>query len=382
MKSRPHHRPARKTRRPFATAAAVAVAASALTATAAPATAAAGPAEPPATAPAAPTATTPDASATAVPQAAKKWSSLMYHSLTPTPAYVQLRTKLATQRTNLRMYSTRITQGRAAHATALAELTAAVAADAAARTAQSAAVESLATARNKLTVVTQQRPRNAKSVAASRDVVLSAAKIVTARRADARTAAATLKTALAASSSATSGLDRAVTGWRNTSAAILTNQQRLIALDKSAELAGQAAALSRNVVAEVRTTFKTADTTQVNGVTVHRSVAFSFRRMLADAKSDGVVLSGGGFRTREQQIRLRKANGCPDVWKSPASSCRVPTAIPGQSLHELGLAVDITADGRSLSADTAGFRWLSAHAARYGFVNLPSEAWHWSITGG
>jgi D-alanyl-D-alanine carboxypeptidase len=27
------------------------------------------------------------------------------------------------------------------------------------------------------------------------------------------------------------------------------------------------------------------------------------------------------------------------------------------------------------------FKWLAAYAARYGFVNLPSEPWHWSITG-
>jgi D-alanyl-D-alanine carboxypeptidase len=60
----------------------------------------------------------------------------------------------------------------------------------------------------------------------------------------------------------------------------------------------------------------------------------------------------------------------------------VPTAIPGRSLHELGLAVDITAGGSSLTAGSPGFRWLAANAATYGYVNLPSEPWHWSITGG
>jgi hypothetical protein len=29
-----------------------------------------------------------------------------------------------------------------------------------------------------------------------------------------------------------------------------------------------------------------------------------------------------------------------------------------------------------------GVRWLVAKAGKCGFVNLPSEAWHWSITGG
>ncbi|WNG61464.1 M15 family metallopeptidase [Archangium gephyra] len=28
-----------------------------------------------------------------------------------------------------------------------------------------------------------------------------------------------------------------------------------------------------------------------------------------------------------------------------------------------------------------GFVWLKANAARYGFINLPSEPWHWSTNG-
>ena len=42
-------------------------------------------------------------------------------------------------------------------------------------------------------------------------------------------------------------------------------------------------------------------------------------RMIDDAAKSGVRLSGGGFRTKEQQIALRKSNGCPDVWTAPAS---------------------------------------------------------------
>ena len=133
---------------------------------------------------------------------------------------------------------------------------------------------------------------------------------------------------------------------------------------------------------EIRTNFAVTDTTTVYGITVHKSVAFAFRQMITDAKADGIVMSGGGFRTKARQIELRKINGCPDVWTAPASSCRVPTAIPGKSLHEIGLAVDITSGGKSLTRSSAGFKWLAANAADYGYVNLPSEAWHWSITGG
>jgi D-alanyl-D-alanine carboxypeptidase len=60
----------------------------------------------------------------------------------------------------------------------------------------------------------------------------------------------------------------------------------------------------------------------------------------------------------------------------------VPTAIPGRSLHEIGMAVDITSAGRTLNAKSPAFKWLQVHADEYGFINLPSEPWHWSITGG
>jgi D-alanyl-D-alanine carboxypeptidase len=119
----------------------------------------------------------------------------------------------------------------------------------------------------------------------------------------------------------------------------------------------------------------------VYGVTVNKIVAYPFQRMVDDAKAAGIPLSGGGFRTRQRQIELRTINGCPDVWTAPASSCRVPTAIPGRSLHEIGLAVDVTSGGKTLTAKSPGFLWMAAHASAYGFVNLPAEPWHWSITG-
>ena len=324
----------------------------------------------------------PSPASAAVPKAAQSWSSLMFHSLTPSAAYTQLRQKLATQRSTLSTLGTTLVKGRATQATAQSALTAAITTDANARTRAALAAEALTTARHTLTVVSQKRPVSGAAVTGAKGTVTTATAAATTARTEARAAAAALKSALSTASTATTVLDRTTTAWQRTSAAIRTNQQRLIALDKSDELARQAAALSRDVVAQVRAGFTLADTTTVNGITVHKSVAFAFRRMLADAQADGVVLSGGGFRTRQRQIELRKINGCPDVWTAPASSCRVPTAIPGRSLHELGLAVDITAGGSSLTAGSAGFRWLAANAARYGYVNLPSEPWHWSITGG
>jgi len=111
---------------------------------------------------------------------------------------------------------------------------------------------------------------------------------------------------------------------------------------------------------------------------VDASIAANVRSMQAAATGGGVRLCGSGWRSTDRQIQLRTINGCPDVWTAPASSCRVPTAIPGRSQHERGLAIDF--DNCS-SRGTACFVWLSSNAARYGLYNLPSEPWHWSVNG-
>lgn len=106
---------------------------------------------------------------------------------------------------------------------------------------------------------------------------------------------------------------------------------------------------------------------------MHRNLAFASRHLIEDAKADGIVMSGGGFRTAERQIELRKINGCSDIWMAPPSLCRVPTTLLGGSLHQIGLAVDISSGGTTITVRTAAFTWLRSHAARYWFRNLPSE---------
>lgn len=105
------------------------------------------------------------------------------------------------------------------------------------------------------------------------------------------------------------------------------------------------------------------------------------RAMLAAAKADGVTLTGSSFRNRSQQIALRRAHCGTSfyaTYEMPASRCRPPTARPGTSQHELGLAIDFQ---RCSTRATQCYRWLSANAARFGIRNLPSEPWHWSTTG-
>lgn len=121
--------------------------------------------------------------------------------------------------------------------------------------------------------------------------------------------------------------------------------------------------------------------TQVGGITVHTSIADRLQAMLQAARADGVILTGGGYRSPESQIALRRAHCGTSyyaVYQMPASQCTPPTAPPGSSMHERGLAIDFhNCDSRS----TACYQWLAANAAQYGFYNLPSEPWHWSVNG-
>ncbi|MBL8778745.1 MAG: D-alanyl-D-alanine carboxypeptidase family protein [Acidimicrobiales bacterium] len=116
----------------------------------------------------------------------------------------------------------------------------------------------------------------------------------------------------------------------------------------------------------------------VGGITVDASIAGNLQSMLQAAAGDGTTLTGSGWRSNARQIQLRTINGCPDVWTSSPSSCRVPTAIPGTSMHERGLAIDF--DNCSYRG-SACYIWLANNASRYGFYNLPSEPWHWSVNG-
>jgi LAS superfamily LD-carboxypeptidase LdcB len=124
----------------------------------------------------------------------------------------------------------------------------------------------------------------------------------------------------------------------------------------------------------------------VGGITVNSQIASQLQSMLQAAAADGIILTGGGYRDSSQQIALRRAN-CGSshyaIWEMSPNSCRPPTARPGASMHEQGLAIDFIANGRSItSRSSEGFQWLAANAGRYGFKNLPSEPWHWSTTGG
>jgi LAS superfamily LD-carboxypeptidase LdcB len=114
------------------------------------------------------------------------------------------------------------------------------------------------------------------------------------------------------------------------------------------------------------------------------SVTGHLQDMLDAASADGFDMCGGGYRDPAEQVAVRRANCGTSyyaIYEAPASACSPPTAPPGTSQHEQGLAVDITIGGRTISGGSAAFNWLKANAAGFGFYNLPAEPWHWSTTG-
>ena len=123
---------------------------------------------------------------------------------------------------------------------------------------------------------------------------------------------------------------------------------------------------------------------RVQGFKVHGAVAGSLRDLLAAARADGIELRGKAYRSTERQIELRRAHCGPsdyDIFEKPSGACSPPTAKPSRSLHESGLAVDFTHGDQSItSRRSPAYRWLAANAAAYGFFNLASEPWHWSVS--
>lgn len=111
------------------------------------------------------------------------------------------------------------------------------------------------------------------------------------------------------------------------------------------------------------------------------SWALQVQAMLAAAEADGVHLTGSSYRDAAAQIALRRAHcGASQyaIYEMPSGSCSPPTARPGTSNHEQGLAIDFD---RCSTRSTACYQWLASNAGRFGIHNLPSEAWHWSTTG-
>jgi D-alanyl-D-alanine carboxypeptidase len=130
-------------------------------------------------------------------------------------------------------------------------------------------------------------------------------------------------------------------------------------------------------------------------VRVDKRVRDQFESMVLAAEKEGICLVAlDGYRTYEKQLQLY--NSIKDKSK---------VALPGQSEHQTGLAIDVAAcpmkDGTrddsmarpDLSKDfdqLPEYHWLQVNAIGYGFeqsytkdnikiTGYPAESWHWKF---
>ena len=134
-----------------------------------------------------------------------------------------------------------------------------------------------------------------------------------------------------------------------------------------------------------------------NGKEVDERIYPSLQKMFDQARSEGVYpIVASAYRTAEKQqsimdekIAEYQANGySAEKAKTEAEKW---VAIPGTSEHQLGLAVDINADGIH-SAGYEVYDWLDKHAHEYGFIRrfpesktditgVANEPWHYRYVG-
>ncbi len=98
------------------------------------------------------------------------------------------------------------------------------------------------------------------------------------------------------------------------------------------------------------------------GKPMRPDAALAFDRLAAAARRAGLGLTVvSGYRSNTEQARLFAAHPDPK-WVAP----------PGQSLHRLGTELDL--------GPAAAYRWLAAHAGRFGFIKRYSwEPWHFGL---
>lgn len=106
-------------------------------------------------------------------------------------------------------------------------------------------------------------------------------------------------------------------------------------------------------------------------VTVNSRISGAVLAMYTAAKNDGVELGArSAFRSMANQQSLCPCDG-------------VNVARPGYSNHQMGLAIDFqnlpSSPGPLPGNQT--WNWLSTNAGKFGIINYPHEAWHWSATG-
>lgn len=111
-------------------------------------------------------------------------------------------------------------------------------------------------------------------------------------------------------------------------------------------------------------------------------------QLVLDAAVDGVRIEAGSCYRDLAAQRSTYVQNCGSL-RAPQSDCNVATATPGRSNHGWGRAIDVTSEGRQIGCRSEAFRWLTSHAAKYGWVHPwwadcggdTPEPWHWEWGG-
>ncbi|AHB98496.1 M15 family metallopeptidase [Francisella orientalis] len=124
-------------------------------------------------------------------------------------------------------------------------------------------------------------------------------------------------------------------------------------------------------------------------VFLEKSTHLAWLELYKAATKEGISLYiVSGFRSYEYQQKVidrKLANG------QTLEQIMKVNALPGESEHHTGRAIDLTTDGEKevlteLFESTLAFRWLSKNAHRFGFkMSFPRdneygyiyEPWHW-----
>lgn len=138
-------------------------------------------------------------------------------------------------------------------------------------------------------------------------------------------------------------------------------------------------------------------TTLSNGQSVDQRIYPALQQMFDSARDEGIYPSVvSGYRTAEEQQNLldEKVNAyVAEGYTGPEAQTLAEAwvAIPGASEHQLGIAVDINADGIN-STGYEVYEWLEENAHQYGFIHrypadkteitgVMGEAWHYRYVG-
>lgn len=134
-----------------------------------------------------------------------------------------------------------------------------------------------------------------------------------------------------------------------------------------------------------------------NGECVDKRIFEPLQKMFSDMEAEGIYpIVVSGYRTQQEQedIYNEKITAYENEgmsYQKAKEEAERWVAVPGTSEHQLGLAVDINADGVN-SAGYEVYNWLNKNAYRYGFINrypndkidvtgISNEPWHYRYVG-